>query len=49
MTLDDGVYVCQLLKCATPEDGGCDTTPEQFEQYDILQTDLNKSITVQVY
>ena len=49
MTLDDGVYVCQLLKCATPEDGGCDTTPEQFEQYDILQTDLNKSIKVQVY
>ena len=49
MIVDDGEYVCELLKCATPEDGGCDTTPDHFQKYDILQTDLNKSIKVQVY
>ena len=49
MNVDDGEYVCQLLKCATPEDGGCNTTPDQFQQYDILQTELKKSVNVEVY
>ena len=49
MTVDDGEYVCQLLKCATPEDGGCTTTPDHFQKYDILQTELTNSVKVQVY
>ena len=49
MTIDDGEYVCQLLKCATPEDGGCETTPDQFQKYDILQTESKKSVNVKVY
>ena len=49
MKVDDGEYVCQLLKCATPEDGGCNTTPDQFQQYDIMQTELKKSVNVEVY
>ena len=49
MIVDDGEYVCELLKCATPEDGGCKDTRDHFQKYHILQTDLNKSIKVQVY
>ena len=49
MTVDDGEYVCELLKCATPEDGGCSSTPDHFQKYNILQTEFNKSIKVQVY
>ena len=49
MTVDDGEYVCELLKCATPEDEGCNTTPDHFQKYNILQTEFNKSIKVQVY
>ena len=49
MTVDDGVYVCQILKCATPGDRGCNTTPDRLQKYDILQTELTKSVKVQVY
>ena len=49
MIVDDGEYVCELLKCAPPEDGGCTTTPDHFQKYDILQTESKKSVNVQVY
>ena len=49
MIVDDGEYVCELLKCAIPEDGGCTTAPDHFQKYNILQTEFNKSIKVQVY
>ena len=49
MIVDDGEYVCELLKCATPEGGGCSSTPDHFQKYNILQTEFNKSIKVQVY
>ena len=49
MIVDDGEYVCELLKCATPEDEGCNTTPDHFQKYNILQTEFNKSIKIQVY
>ena len=49
MNVDDGEYVCQLLKCATPENGGCNMTPDQFQKYDILPTASKNSVNVQVY
>ena len=49
MIVDDGEYVCELLKCAPPEDEGCNSTPDHFQKYNILQTEFNKSIKVQVY
>ena len=49
MKIDDGEYVCLLLKCATPEDGGCKFTPERFQKYDIMQTELNHSVKIQVF
>ena len=35
VTVDDGEYTCQLLKCAAPEDEGCNATPDQFDPYDV--------------
>ena len=49
MIVDDGEYVCELLKCVPPEDEGCNTTPDHFQKYNILQTEFNKSIKIQVY
>ena len=48
MLIDDGEYVCQLLKCATPEDGGCKITSERFQKYDIMQTEETHSVNIQV-
>ena len=41
--MDDGEYTCQLLKCAVPEDGGCNATPDEFDKYDVLRTKPNKN------
>ena len=49
MIVDDGEYVCQLLKCAAPEDGGCKITPDTFKDYDIMQIPVNHSVNVEVF
>ena len=47
--IDDGAYVCELLKCNNPEDGGCKYTTDIFRKYDIMQTEPNHSVMVQVF
>ena len=49
VTVDDGDYTCQLLKCALPEDGGCNATPDEFDKYDVLRTKHNNTVHVKVY
>ena len=45
--VDDGEYTCQLLKCAAPEDGGCNATPDPFDEYEqIIQ---NNTVHVKVF
>ena len=49
VAVDDGEYTCQLLKCAVPEDGGCNATPDEFDKYDVLRTKPNNAVHVKVY
>ena len=47
VNVDDGEYTCQLLKCAAPEDEGCNATPDQFDEYEqIIQ---NNTVHVKVF
>ena len=48
ITVDDGEYTCQLLKCAAPENGGCNATPDQFDKYDVVRTKQNNTVHVKV-
>ena len=48
LTFDDGEYTCQLLKCAAPEDEGCNASPDQFDQYDVLREKQNNTVHVKV-
>ena len=53
VTVDDGEYTCQLLKCAAPkdepEDEGCNASPDQFDQYDVLRAKQNNTVHVKVF
>ena len=49
VTVDDGEYTCQLLKCALPEEAGCNATPDQFDKYDVVRTKPNNTVNVEVY
>merc|ERR1712110_11579 len=52
VTVDDGEYTCQLLKCAAPkdepEDEGCNASPDQFDQYDVLRAKQNNTVHVKI-
>ena len=49
VTVDDGEYTCQLLKCAAAEDGGCNASPGQFDEYEVLRTKQNNTVHVKVF
>ena len=49
VNVDDGEYTCQLLKCAAPEDEGCNATPDQFDEYDVVRTKQNNTVHVKVF